>query len=114
MHAGDADALDADTVAATLEAPNSDSEMASSESEDEQDPYGSDEEAAAAAAYDANVEKQLDDAYESYLQRRHARDAIKAEKQKRSRLRDAGAAPLLHSVAHISCSQLQSMYKALC
>jgi hypothetical protein len=95
MHAGDADALDAETVAATVDAPNSDSELVSSDSEAE-DAYGSDEEAAAAAAYDAKVEQQLEDAYESYLQRRHARDAIKAEKLKRTRLRDAGA------VAHVA------------
>jgi nitroreductase len=100
MHAGDADALDAETVAATLEAPNSDSELASSDSEAD-NAYGSDEEAAAAAAYDAKVEQQLDNAYESYLQRRHARDAIKAEKHKRSRLRDAGA---VVNVSNIACS----------
>lgn len=34
MHAGDADALDEATVAATLDAPNSDSEMVSSDSDD--------------------------------------------------------------------------------
>ena len=83
---GDTEALDADTVAATLDAPNSDSELATSDgSASEQD------EEAASAAYDAAVERQLDDAYESYLQRRHARDAIKAEKRKRTRLSEAGA-----------------------
>lgn len=91
MHAGDADALDADTVAATLDAPNSDSELVTSDSDDG-GVWGSDEEAAAAAAYDTRVEQQLDNAYESYLQRRHARDAIKAEKQKRSRMQDTGVA----------------------
>lgn len=92
MHAGERDVLDVDEVRHMLDAPDSGDELASV------DGSSSDDDGEKAdARYEGMVEEYLDRQYESYLQRRHARDAIKAEKQKRSRLAEAGidgAAPL--------------------
>ena len=83
--AGERDVLDSEELRVTLDAGDSGDELVSSDSS------GSDDDGERAAAkYETMVETYLDRQYESYLQRKHARDAIKAEKQRRARLGVAG------------------------
>lgn len=86
-HAGERDVLDSEELRVTLDAGDSGDELVSSDSSGSDDDDGGER---AAAKYEAMVETYLDRQYESYLQRKHARDAIKAEKQRRARLGDAG------------------------
>lgn len=78
--------LDVDELRTTLDAGDSGDELVSTDGSSSDDDDGE----RAAAKYEAMVETYLDRQYESYVQRKHARDAIKAEKQRRARLGEAG------------------------
>lgn len=85
-------------MAALLDAPDSEDELIEA-------PVatggGSDSEEEAALRYEAMVDEYLDRSYQTYLERQHAREANKVERQKRKRLADAGAC-LLCSLSSLS------------
>jgi hypothetical protein len=88
--AGEADALDASDVAALVDTADSDDEAAAAPARGDDsastDGDAADESDEDALAYEAMVEDYLDNAYQSYLERHHARDANQVERTKRKRL----------------------------
>jgi hypothetical protein len=82
--AGEVDALDEADVGNILEAPDSEDELVSSSDSD----ADSDEDA---LRYEEMVDRYMDNAYQAYLERHHARDANRVERNKRKRLFSDGA-----------------------